>query len=153
MLLHVLLPALLITIAQASPTLHSRGETIFPDDSLEASANINYGEKANPDDNDYEKTYDDGYPQPSKIAMVPATKPPVGFTYTSTGEYDGYCLTSYTECKLCQQNVGCFPADRVSGTEQGKTVWLLCESDVSTPPCADDLNKVFTKAQFDDGQR
>lgn len=153
MLLHILLPALLITIAQASPTLQSRGDDIFSDDSLEASANINYGEKANPDDTDYDKTYDGSYVQPSEIAMARATKPPVGFQYTSAGEYDGYCLTGYTECKICQKDVGCFPADRVSGTEHGKTVWLLCESDVSTPPCADDLNKVFTKEQFEAGQR
>ena len=153
MLLHVLLPALLITIAQAAPTLHSRGDNIFSDDSLEASANIGYNEKVEPNDIGYDKTYDGGYAQPSEIAMATATNPPVGFTYTSQGEYDGYCLTGYTECRICQKNVGCYPADRRSGTEQGKTVWLLCESDVSTPPCADDLDKVFTKAQFEAGQR
>lgn len=151
MLLHIILPAILVTTAQAAPTLHGRQNTIYSEDTLLAPTEIEGVETT-------QEVYDGenygSYTKPLEIAMNDApTKPPQGFEYTNIGEYDGYCLSGYTDCRMCQKEVGCFPAKRVSGTEEGRTVWQLCESDVKTSPCADyDNNKVFTQQQFDDAQ-
>lgn len=95
-------------------------------------------------DNGATTSFDDA--KPWELALGASSTPPAGFQYT-TEPFDGYCLSGYQNCKICQKDTNqCYPAKRSSYTDdQGRTAWQLCETDVQTPPCTPyDISKVFT---------